>query len=66
MTCQLGALTEVRPLEFDNVKYARGHNQYIFTPYQLNQGRELMHASCKALTSEYDDSNKMFGSNFQL
>ncbi len=37
--------------EFDNVKYARGHNQYICTPYQLNQGREFIHTSCKALTS---------------
>ncbi len=52
LTCQLGTLTEVRPLEFDNVKYARGYNQYFFIPYQLNQGREFMHASCKALTSE--------------
>ncbi len=51
LTCQLGALTEVRPLEFDNVKYARGHNPYFFTPYQLNQGREFMHTSCKAMTS---------------
>ena len=51
LTCQLGTLTEVRPLEFDNVKYARGHNQYLFTSYQLDQGREFMHTSCKALTS---------------
>ncbi len=43
----------IRPLEFDNVKYARGHNQYFFTPYQLNQGREFMHTSCKAMTSEF-------------
>ena len=48
LTCQLGTLM-VLPL--DNVKYARGQNRYIFTPYQLNQGRELMHTSCKALTS---------------
>ena len=34
---------EVRPLDFDNVKYAKGHNQYVFTPYQLDQGREFMH-----------------------
>ncbi len=46
LTCQLGALTGVMPLGFDNVKYARGHNQYLFTPYQLNKGRELMHTSC--------------------
>ncbi len=52
LICQLGALAEVRPLEFDNVKYARGHIQYFFTPYQLNQGREFMHTSCKALTSD--------------
>ena len=35
LTCQLGTLTKVRPLEFDNVKYVRGHNQYFFNPYQL-------------------------------
>ena len=35
MTCQLGTLTEVRPLELDNVKYARGHDQYFSTPHQL-------------------------------
>ncbi len=58
MTSQLGTLTEVRPLEFDNVKYARGHNQYIFTPYQLNQGREFMHTSCKALTSGMEVDNR--------
>ncbi len=53
LTSQLGTLTEViRPLDFDNVKYARGHNQYFFAPYQLNQGREFMHTSCKALTSD--------------
>ncbi len=51
LTCQLGTLTEVRPLEFDNVKYARGHCQYFSTPYQLNKGREFMHTSWKALTS---------------
>ncbi len=53
MTCQLGTLTEVRPLDFDNVKNARGHKQYFFTPYQLNQGRKFMHTSCKAQTSVY-------------
>ncbi len=51
MSTGMGTLTEVRHLELDNVKYARGHNQYIFTPYQLNQGREFMHTSYKALTS---------------
>ena len=38
LTCQLGIYsisTEERPLEFDNVRYATGHNQYFFTPYQL-------------------------------
>ena len=53
LTCQLGTLAEVSPLEFDNVKYVRGHNQYCITLYQLNQGRECMHTSCKALTSVY-------------
>ena len=30
------------------------HNQYFFTPYQLNQGREFIYTSWKALTSEYE------------
>ncbi len=52
MTCQMGILTEVRPLEFDNVTYARGHSQYLFIPYQFNQGREFIHTSCRELTSK--------------
>ncbi len=38
------------------MKYARGHNQYFFTPHQLHQGREFMHTLCKAVTSHIEKS----------